>query len=147
MNATSPCALMASIVRPSTPGAPRDRHSVEHQHQQIEIVEPAGELLAQLVGHPRDQMAARRALAGSARQHARRPRLKASFIAAGRDPKQDLIEHSRRHRIDALEVLDRSQPRLLPRSAPHAWTPDHDPPPAQRQLGAGRTPAIVSTLP
>src|ERR1700694_5916020 len=92
-------------------------------------------------------MAARRTLARPARHYSRRQRLKAVRIAAGRDPEQNLVEHARGHRIHALEVLDRGQPRLLARPAAHAWTPHHYPPPAKRQFGGCRSPAIVMLQP
>jgi len=62
--------------------AARDLDAVDHQYQEIESVEPTLKLLAQLVAHARDEVAARGAFARAARDDLGRGRLQALRVTA-----------------------------------------------------------------
>jgi len=100
----------------------RDLKSVEHQHQQVELVQAAGQKAAQLLGHACDQVTARRALARTARGDSRRRRIEVFAATARRDAEQDLIEHLDRYRVTGAELLEARKLRLTTGGATQART-------------------------
>ena len=68
------------------------------------MIAPAVELFAQLAAHARAQVTARRALTRAARAYTSWPGLQAVAVAAGRDPKQNLIEPPYRNRSAGAAV-------------------------------------------
>ena len=123
-----------------------DLDSVHHQHQQIKLIEPAAELFAQLAAHARDQVAARRTLTRSAHAYTIWYWLQAVAVAAGRDPKQNLIEDPCRNRIDSAEVERTFQLRLAATHRSYSWTGNCYPLAAEGQHDRCCSPTIMRAL-